>query len=87
MQSLVDVKSRLEKFNQKQDGRVKLVKEVLKEEPEEVKEAPADHPVPKAEEEEGKPKSEIQDLAAIDKRLGEIEQLVGSATASLDEVR
>lgn len=92
IQSLVDVKSRLEKFNQKQDGRVKLVKEVLKEEPakEEAKEIGAADASSVGKEvvgEVGKPRSEVQDLAAMDQRLGEIEKLVGSASTSLDEVR
>lgn len=89
IQSLVDVKSRLEKFNLKQDGRTKLVKEVLKENPagDEDKEGDRNGSVQKEDEDEGKSKSEIQDLAGIDRRLGEIEKLVGSASTSLDEVR
>lgn len=89
IQSLVDVKSRLEKFNTKQDGRSKLVKEVLKEEPEkfEDKEGEVNSSLQKEGEDEGKSKSEVQDLAGIDRRLGEIEKLVGSASTSLDEVR
>lgn len=89
IQSLVDVKSRLEKFNTKQDGRSKLVKEVLKEEPEkhEDKEGEVNSSSQKEGEDEGKSKSEVQDLAGIDRRLGEIEKLVGSASTSLDEVR
>lgn len=89
IQSLVDVKSRLEKFNMKQDGRAKLVKEVLKEKPatDENEEGGVNGSAQKEDEDEGKPKSEVQDLAAIDRRLGEIEKLVGSASTSLDEVR
>lgn len=89
IQSLVDVKSRLEKFNTKQDGRSKLVKEVLKEDPaeREGKEGEVSGSAQKEGEDEGKSKSEVQDLAGIDRRLGEIEKLVGSASTSLDEVR
>lgn len=89
IQSLVDVKSRLEKFNTKQDGRSKLVKEVLKEEPakDEDKEGEVNDSARKEGDDEAKSKSEVQDLAAIDRRLGEIEKLVGSASTSIDEVR
>jgi len=43
--------------------------------------------VGKAAEESHKPLETVGDIAEIDRRVGELERLIGSASTSLDEVR
>ncbi|TFY69522.1 hypothetical protein EVG20_g3122 [Dentipellis fragilis] len=90
IKGLVDVKSRLEKFSVNKEGRVRLVNEVLKEESAEGLVAPE----PESKKEESKEtstedkepvKTTLRDTADMDRRVGELEKLVGSASASLDE--
>ncbi|KIJ49520.1 hypothetical protein M422DRAFT_27886 [Sphaerobolus stellatus SS14] len=81
MKGLLDVRSRLEKVSKTKEGRGKLVERITK--PEE----------PERPTLENSPSNEIKaapletepELADIDKRLGELESLVGAAGTTLDE--
>lgn len=87
IRGLVDVKSRLEKISNARNTRSRLVQGVMQDG--EHKEDNADAvKEEKAEEkpEEGSEKSKARDAAEIDKRVGELEKVVGSASTSLDEV-
>ncbi|KAI0766853.1 hypothetical protein BD413DRAFT_480492 [Trametes elegans] len=97
IRGMVDVKRRIEKISKAREGRGKLVSVVLgetsdTEEAHEVKEAE------KKPEESVKPKvgttpegakskvPEVRDIAEMDRRVGELEKLVGSSSAPLDEL-
>ena len=93
---MVDVKRRIEKISKAREGRSKLVSAMLGEsdgeDTEEVK--PAEkvesnkETSNKAEPLPTKSKApEVRDIAEMDKRVGELEKLVGSSSTSLDEVR
>ncbi len=98
IRDMVDVKRRIEKISKAREGRSKLVSAVLGES--DAEEAPAvksksEHerqaettkkpsPSPAA-----PPKSktpEVRDIAEMDRRVGELEKLVGSSSTALDEV-
>ncbi|KZV76340.1 hypothetical protein PENSPDRAFT_680288 [Peniophora sp. CONT] len=87
IRGLVDVKSRLEKISHARNKRLRLVQGVMQDEepkdkadnPDAKKDAAAEKP------EEGSEKSTARDAAEIDKRVGELEKVVGSASTSLDE--
>ncbi|KAH9978719.1 hypothetical protein BGW80DRAFT_1280590 [Lactifluus volemus] len=76
---LVDVKARLAKFSVGHEDRVRLVQGVLQ-----------DLPPWKSEngnnKEEHKPLETAKDVAEIDRRVGELERLIGSAGTSLDDL-
>lgn len=78
MKGLLDVRSRLEKVTKAKEGRGKLVDRIVKEQTPH-QEIPTDDAEPAPVEEE------IPDLAAIDKRLGQLEGLVGASGTTLDE--
>jgi len=90
LKGLVDVKARLGKFSVGHQGRVRLVQGVLQDPP------PVDHDeetvpekngdVSKDAKEPHKSLETAKDVADIDRRIGELEKLVGSASTSLDEV-
>ena len=92
LKGLVDVKARLAKFSVGHEGRARLVQDVLRDSlpvdqvagtaPE--KNASADSEEAKALQKAPEP---VKDIAEMDRRVGELEKLVGSASTSLDEVR
>lgn len=91
LKGLVDVKARLGKYSTGHQGRVRLVQGVLQDPP------PVAHrteTVPENNGDESKEGKEAHNsletakgVADIDRRIGELERLVGSASTSLDEVR
>ncbi|KAI0038777.1 hypothetical protein FA95DRAFT_1528961 [Auriscalpium vulgare] len=91
IKGLVDVKSRLEKITSTRDPRTRLVQDVLQDGKAEVgAEAPSEaEPAAKKEmkstEKEEKGADGVKPLAELDRRVGDVERLVGSASASLDE--
>lgn len=91
IRGLVDVRARLEKINKGKEGRGRLVNVVLGNgeviEKEEINKAA------KKDGEEGKKVSDkgdapdVRSVVEMDRRVGELEKLVGSSTTALDEVR
>lgn len=92
LKGLVDVKARLAKFSAGHEGRARLVQDVLRDPP------PADQAAEMAPEKDANADGEeasashkapepAKDIAEMDRRVGELEKLVGSASTSLDEVR
>lgn len=79
MKGLLDVRSRLDKVKKTKDGRGKLIERVLKTED---KTRVTSNPS----EEKTSYEESAFDLATIDKRVGELENLVGSSGTTLDEV-
>ncbi|KAI0666565.1 hypothetical protein C8Q78DRAFT_983968 [Trametes maxima] len=98
IRGMVDVKRRIEKISKAREGRSKLVSVVLGEsdaedapdaKPLEAREATKKSQDVKAEPGPSsvKPKvPEARDIAEMDKRVGELEKLVGSSSAPLDEL-
>ncbi|OSD01342.1 hypothetical protein PYCCODRAFT_1369725 [Trametes coccinea BRFM310] len=101
IRGMVDVKRRIEKISKAREGRGKLVSVVLGESDtedaaHEIKAAEAAQETAKKPEEgvkEGQSSSaaakgkapEVRDIAEMDRRVGELEKLVGSSSAALDE--
>ena len=84
LRGLVDVRGRLEKINDTKTGRGKLVNAVI----DGGRLGPSDA-IPTESTPAGKRaerRVDPQDLAELDERVGELESVVGSSTASLDEV-
>jgi len=86
LKGLVDVKTRLGKFSVGHQGRVRLVQGVLQDPP------PVDHDTEMVSEKNGADAKEphksletARGVAELDRRIGELERLVGSASTSLDE--
>lgn len=83
IRGLVDVRRRLERVRRGREGRGKLVGVVLE----------AGESKDEGGQEEGQEESknsntsEVSSLVEMDKRVGELEKLVGSVSATLDEVR
>jgi nuclear migration protein JNM1 len=91
LKGLVDVKARLGKFSAGHKGRVRLVQGVLQDPPPVVlnTETPPENngdEVNKGAKESHKSLETAKGVAEIDRRVGELERLVGSASTSLDEV-
>ncbi|KAI0360926.1 hypothetical protein OH77DRAFT_1392854 [Trametes cingulata] len=98
IRGMVDVKRRIEKISKAREGRGKLVSVVLgesdTEDARESKPAAAETGAKKPEAAKlevspasAKPKApEVRDIAEMDKRVGELEKLVGSSSAPLDEL-
>ena len=90
LKGLVDVKTRLGKFSVGHQGRVRLVQGVLQDPPpvnhdtETVSEKNGD--VDKDAKEPHKSLDTARGVAELDRRIGELERLVGSASTTLDEV-
>lgn len=90
LKGLVDVKTRLGKFSVGHQGRVRLVQGVLQDPPqvdhdtETIVEKNGD--LSKDAEEPHKSLETARGVAGLDRRIGELERLVGSASTSLDEV-
>jgi hypothetical protein len=88
IRGLVDVRRRLEKVRMGREGRGRLVGVVLgdggrEDGEEDVKQPSADD---KARESKVQGLPEVRGVAEMDKRVGELEKLVGSVGATLDEV-
>ena len=91
LKGLVDVKARLGKFSMGQTGRVRLVQGVLQDPPPVVLDAETapetnGGDASKDPKEPHKSLETAKGVAEIDRRIGELERLVGSASTSLDEV-
>ena len=90
IRGMVDVKSRLEKIGKVKEGRGKLVSVVLGEGAK--PETPAAEAQAKEKEAKGTAKDEkaktpeVKDIADMDKRVGNLEKIVGSSSTALDEV-
>lgn len=84
IRDIVDAKSRLGKITKLKEGRGKLVSAVMQDE----------EPVPENTEEKVEPKvteevktsGDVKDIAEMDKRVGELEKIIGSSNTVLDEV-
>ncbi|CAL1707954.1 unnamed protein product [Somion occarium] len=89
IRGMVDVKGRLEKISKVKEGRGKLVSVVLGEadtlnfEQTEAKDSSREK---SPEEKDVKPHTEVRDIAEMDKRVGELEKLIGSSGTALDEL-
>ncbi|KAI0829930.1 hypothetical protein BC628DRAFT_1314754 [Trametes gibbosa] len=98
IRGMVDVKRRIEKISKAREGRGKLVSAVLGEsDTEETLEVGvAIAPRPETEKDSAKATSvstagkarapEVRDIAEMDRRVGELEKLVGSSSTTLDEL-
>ncbi|KAJ7647475.1 hypothetical protein FB45DRAFT_987216 [Roridomyces roridus] len=78
IRGLVDVRGRLEKIRKGQEGRGRLVGVILRDGDKESESQPA-----KPAEAE---KPNVRSIVEMDRRVGELEKLVGSSTATLDEL-
>ena len=90
MRGLVDVRGRLEKVKKGREGRGKLVGAILEKE-KDVDELKRDLSRAKTAEKGGEvkekqEKEENHELAELDSRVGELEDLIGSSSVALDEV-
>ena len=90
IRDIVDAKSRLDKIAKLKEGRGKIVNVVLQS-----GEAPKQESVAEAEQDKGdapveedaeKPPA-VRDVSEMDKRIGELEKIIGSSNTALDEVR
>lgn len=82
IRGVVDVRSRLDKIRRDKEGRGRLVGVILGDEgqkAEELSAPPAAKEIPNA-------KPVAQNLVDMDRRVSELEKLVGSSTTTLDEV-
>ncbi|CDO77699.1 hypothetical protein BN946_scf184969.g50 [Trametes cinnabarina] len=99
IRGMVDVKRRIEKISKAREGRGKLVSVVLGESDaedavHETKAAQDSGRKPEEGAKEGQPATgttkvkvpEVRDIAEMDRRVGELEKVVGSSSAALDEV-
>ena len=89
MRGLVDVRGRLEKVKKTREGRGRLMGVVLSGDKEvDAAKEPTTAAEPKKEEPEAKQaeKDEKGSLTELDRRLGELEDLIGSSSVALDEV-
>lgn len=88
IRGLVDVRTRLDKIKKHKEGRARLVNVVL-EGNNVTKERPAKDPPEETKlssEQETPLKSDVQVMVDIDRRVGELELVVGSSSTALDEV-
>ena len=97
IRGMVDVKSRLDKISKVKEGKGKLVSvvlgedsadeqdsagEALKHSKDAGKRAPSDQVPPST----GTGAPDVKDIVDMDRRVGELEKLVGSSSTALDEV-
>ena len=89
IRGLVDVRTRLDKIRKLKEGRARLVGAVL-----EGDSFPKDQGNRKLEEDKAtdiddklNPNSEMQTMVSIDRRVRELETIIGSSNMSLDEVQ
>ncbi|KAG6857283.1 hypothetical protein H0H87_007117 [Tephrocybe sp. NHM501043] len=83
IRGLVDVRGRLDKIRKEKEGRAKLVGTIIGDDGE-VREVEGKETTEKAEK-EAPSKPEARSIAEMDRRVGDLENLVGSSRASLDE--
>lgn len=90
IRGMVDVKGRLGKISKAKEGRGKLVSVVLGEEGHVHATSAPDVEKSKEEEKEKAPQpekvSDVREIADMDRRVGELEKIVGSSNTALDEV-
>ncbi|KAG6878545.1 hypothetical protein C0993_004444 [Termitomyces sp. T159_Od127] len=87
IRGLVDVRGRLNKIRKGKEGRARLVGAVLGDDHRGREEEQAASPGKDAAATSDEGKRETRTIAEMDRRVGELERLVGSSSASLDEVR
>ncbi|KAG6813676.1 hypothetical protein H0H92_008524 [Tricholoma furcatifolium] len=86
IRGLVDVRARLDKIRKGKEGRAKLVGAVLDDEPSrEEQKTKSGEGIVKGEDAANANKPEVRSIAEMDRRVGELEKLVGSSSASLDD--
>ncbi len=90
IRNVVDAKARLDKISKFKDGRGKLVNVVMHESDAE-KENRAEKEDDNDASTEGrgdevKGRGDVRDIAEMDKRVGELEKIIGSSNTALDEV-
>ncbi|KDQ57732.1 hypothetical protein JAAARDRAFT_47592 [Jaapia argillacea MUCL 33604] len=94
IRGLVDVRGRLDKINKRKEGRGRLVEVVLGEERDDAAGDEGEGDGQGGKEEDGGAKAdgkakkevgEVKSIAEMDRRVGELEELIGSASTSLDE--
>ncbi|KAK7692807.1 hypothetical protein QCA50_004441 [Cerrena zonata] len=93
IRGMVDVKGRLEKISKVKEGRGKLVSAVLGEvdvtQPPKIDVTSENGAVKQQQQEkekDTKPHTEVRDIAEMDKRVGELEKVIGSSSTALDEL-
>ncbi|KAJ3539268.1 hypothetical protein NMY22_g4817 [Coprinellus aureogranulatus] len=89
LRGLVDVRSRLDKIVKEREGRAKLIGNILHDDQQLSKHQghPENSEQPQQETKTEPAKSAVQTLVEVDRRVEELERLVGSSNASLDDVR
>jgi nuclear migration protein JNM1 len=90
LKGLVDVKARLAKFSAGHESRVRLVQGVLQDPPplgHAAETTPENNGDRARKEESHKSVETAKDIAEVDRRVGELERLIGSASTSVDDVR
>lgn len=89
IRGMVDVKGRLEKISKVKEGRGRLVSAILEDGADGSnveKKTDGDKEVgEKASEGDSQSKGEVKDIAEMDRRVGELEKVIGSSSAALDE--
>ncbi|KAJ7045379.1 Dynamitin-domain-containing protein [Mycena alexandri] len=83
IRGLVDVRGRLDKIRKGKEGRGRLVGVILGQDDEKEPSVNPKSTVPTAADDNGKPN--VRSIVEMDRRVGELEKLVGSSTATLDE--
>jgi nuclear migration protein JNM1 len=86
IKGLVDVRGKIEKIRKDKQGRGKLIGAVMDDESSEVKETDAvnDERLSGGAKED---KTTMKTFVDIDRRVGELERIIGSSSTALDEVR
>jgi nuclear migration protein JNM1 len=91
IRGVVEVKSRLNRIRKDKEGRGRLVSVILGEEDVTGLSLPSGREVVKKAEPKGRRKEKegapLLDVAELDRRVGELENVVGSSTTAIDEVR
>ncbi|KAJ7188383.1 Dynamitin-domain-containing protein [Mycena filopes] len=83
IRGLVDVRGRLDKIRKGKEGRGRLVGVILGQDDEKDPSTNQKSSQPSAADDNGKPN--VRSIVEMDRRVGELEKLVGSSTAALDE--
>ena len=88
IRGLVDVRSRLHKIKKGKEGRARLVGAILESEgtTEDGTSTTREEKETKREDKAAPPKTELQTMVDLDKRVGQLEGLVGASSTALDEV-
>lgn len=89
IRGMVDVKGRLDKISKIKEGRGKLVSAILEDESEGVKkenQVAEEKTFSKTDEDDKQASGEVKDIADMDRRVGELEKIIGSSNNALDEV-